>query len=111
MANPSKRKGTAHESAVVHLLQVVGFDADRMPLSGNKDRGDIRGVKGWTIECKDTGLVGLAAAMDEARREAVNNGTADYCVVMKRRGSAIGRAYVIQELDSWATREYLRAGL
>ena len=49
----SKQKGTAFETAVVGFLRDNGFPyAERAPLSGNKDRGDITGTPGLAWEVK-----------------------------------------------------------
>lgn len=47
MANPSKKKGTRYESAVVKFMTAAGLDVARKALSGNKDVGDleVRGLK------------------------------------------------------------------
>jgi len=42
MSNPSKKKGTAAETRVVKFLVDHGVKARRQPLSGNKDKGDIK---------------------------------------------------------------------
>ena len=41
MANPSKKKGTRAETAVVNFLNAKGVPARRRPLSGSEDKGDI----------------------------------------------------------------------
>ena len=41
MANPSKRKGTAFESALVAHIEAAGFHARRVALAGAADQGDI----------------------------------------------------------------------
>ena len=42
MANPSKNKGTAAETAVVRHAWAQGFtDAERIALSGANDQGDV----------------------------------------------------------------------
>lgn len=47
MANPSKKKGTRYESAVVKFMTAAGLDVARKALSGSQDSGDIevRGLK------------------------------------------------------------------
>lgn len=50
MANKNKAKGTHAETKVVRLLQAAGIDADRMPLKGNMDEGDV-----WCIAHFDNG--------------------------------------------------------
>lgn len=47
MANPSKKKGTRYESAVVKFMTAAGLDVVRKALSGSQDSGDleVRGLK------------------------------------------------------------------
>ena len=53
MANPSKRKGTAAETAAVKAARRLGFPlADRHPLKGAKDEGDIWLCPGLIVEVK-----------------------------------------------------------
>jgi hypothetical protein len=83
----SKRKGTAWESAVVQFLRENGVpNAERRALNGNKDRGDIAGIPGVAIECKSAARVEMAAWMDEAEAERVNDGADVGLVWIKRRG-------------------------
>lgn len=49
MSNKSKQRGTAAETAVVRAARTRGFPhADRLALTGNKDRGDVRLTTGLT---------------------------------------------------------------
>ena len=41
MVNKSKAKGTAAETRIVNYLRAAGINADRQPLKGNNDEGDI----------------------------------------------------------------------
>ena len=41
MANPSKAKGTAAETAVVRLAAAMGIPAKRVALAGAADQGDV----------------------------------------------------------------------
>jgi len=79
------------------------WEVDRRVKRGAKDRGDIGGIPGWAIECKNRKRMALAEWVDEARLEAENAG-ADFCaVVHKRRGK--GKAadqYVTMTLDTLA---------
>lgn len=53
MANPSKAKGTAAETAVVKYARENGFPlADRLTLTGRYDRGDIGLCPGVIVEVK-----------------------------------------------------------
>jgi hypothetical protein len=83
----SKRKGTAWESAVVEHLRANGVPyAERRALNGAKDRGDIAGIPGVAIECKSAARVELAAWVDEAEAERVNDRADVAAVWIKRRG-------------------------
>lgn len=42
MSNKNKAKGTRAESRVVKYLKEHGLNAERQPLKGNKDEGDIK---------------------------------------------------------------------
>ena len=53
MTNPSKKKGTAAETAVVDYLRQFTPFAERRALAGSSDRGDISGVLGAVIEVKN----------------------------------------------------------
>lgn len=87
MANPSKAKGTAWESAICTYLRDRGWPyVERRTLSGSKDRGDIAGIPGLVIEAKSTKTVALGAYLDEANTEALNDGANLGVVWLKRRG-------------------------
>jgi len=81
MANPSKRKGTAGETAVVATLVEQGWPhAERRALSGAKDRGDVAGVPGIVIEVKNEREFHISAWLKEAATEKAND-HADHGVV------------------------------
>lgn len=82
----SKDKGTAWESAIRDYLQESGWPhAERLPLSGNRDRGDVVGVHGVVIEAKAAAEWGhLGVAIREAEVERVN-ARAQLGVVWKKR--------------------------
>jgi hypothetical protein len=103
VANPSKRKGTAFETAFVRWLQENGWPrAERRALHGTQDLGDIiNGPEGWTLELKSTQAL-RPDFVDEAEREASNAGTPMYAAVMKRRGkSDPGEALVVMPARIW----------
>lgn len=98
MANPSKAKGTAAEVAVRDYLRRAGYPAERLPTEGAKDRGDIVGIPGITIEVKACREMALAQWVDEANAEADNAGQGVAVVWHKRRGTTDpGRWYVTLE--------------
>ena len=97
----SKQKGTAFETAVVRYLRDHGFTyAERAPLAGNKDRGDITGTPGLVWECKNHKALALAEWSDETYVEMVNAG-ADYgiLVVKRPRYGEPGDAYAVLPLS------------
>lgn len=106
--NAAKIRGTRWESAVVEFLQRNGFPSvERRALAGNLDRGDIAGIPGLVIECKDVAALNLAGWCDEAHQEAVNARAPWWCVVVKRRRSkgstgSAADAYVILSLAVFA---------
>lgn len=97
MSNPPRRKGTAAESALVAWFRLHGFPfADRQPLRGNRDQGDIALCPGVVVEVKNhagapaLGAPGpkvLAAWLTQAETERTN-ADADLCpLVVKRAGT------------------------
>ena len=118
MANTSKSKGTAAESALVRYMRANGYPgADRQPLRGNRDAGDILLCPGIVIEVKahksaGTGQPGhaqLAEWMAQAEAERVNAGAALCPLVVKRAGTADpGRWWAY--LPAWACAELMGTG-
>ena len=97
MSNPSKSKGTAAETALVRWLRANGFPgADRQPLRGGRDQGDVALCPGVVVEVKyhagpaATGqptAATLAAWLDEVDVEQSNAGAAVAFLVVKRKGT------------------------
>jgi hypothetical protein len=95
VSNPSKRKGTLFEVAVVEFLRENGFPhAERRALRGVNDAGDIAGVVGWTIEAKNHKAMDLGDWCKQAAAEAVNAGGSRWAVVHKRRQHSTAEAFV-----------------
>jgi hypothetical protein len=87
MANKSKAKGTAAESAVVSYLQERELLAVRMPLHGNADRGDIQVFPlPITIEVKNHRAMDLGTWVNEMLAEKTNGKTKLGVVWHKRVG-------------------------
>jgi hypothetical protein len=101
----SKAKGTRHESAIVTFLRDHGFTyADRVPLSGSRDRGDVTlGPGSPVIEAKNQSRHSFSEWLDEANTEA-SNARAPFGVVWaKRRGkSSPGDGYVVMDGHTFA---------
>lgn len=84
----SKQKGTAWETAVVRYLQDFSPVVERRALHGGKDKGDVAGIPGVVIECKNEKTLTLAAYVDEAVAEG-DNADADVAAAwIHRRGKA-----------------------
>ena len=109
MTNPSKRKGTAFESACRdYLADVLGRRIERLPAGATLDRGDLTGVDGVAVECKAVKQINLAAIVDEAVAEAANVGPGTLpLAIIKRRQRGVEHAYAVMPLESWCDL-YLR---
>jgi hypothetical protein len=69
-------KGTFWETQCVKYLRERGIsDADRIPRSGAKDRGDIKSIPGVTIEAKNWHTYQFAKWLQEAAIEAAHAGS------------------------------------
>jgi len=104
LTSPEKRKGSSFEREVVAFLRSAGFPyAERAYGAGRQDdQGDIDGLPGLVIECKNHKAFDLAGWLGEAERER-GNARADYgVVVVKRRGKAADQAYVVLTLADFA---------
>lgn len=87
MANPSKQKGTAAETAVVNFFQRMGWKhAERRALQGALDKGDIAGLPGVCVEVKDCRTLTFGPWLKEAQVETANANADIGFVFAKRRG-------------------------
>lgn len=101
-----KARGDQWERDVVTALRGHGFPLAerRLRLGAHDDRGDIDGFPGWLMECKDTHALRLPEWIDEAKYEAGQHIYRPVPVlIVKRRGHAANRAYVVMELADFAT--------
>ena len=90
----------ASETAIVTFLRSHGFPyADRVPLSGSRDRGDVTiGPGSPAIEAKSQARHSLAEWLDEAHGEAMNARAPFGVVWFKRRGkTSAGDGYVLMD--------------
>jgi hypothetical protein len=74
----------------------------RPALHGAQDKGDLFGLPGWTLQCRDTAKIDLAGAVDDAREQAANAGTRWFAAIVKRRRKGVDQAYVVMPADVWA---------
>lgn len=104
MANPSKQRGTAAETAVVRAAQTRGFPhSDRLTLSGARDRGDVRFTTGLTAgvvaEVKGGNMARTASDalvekwLDEAELAKKHTGAAVSFLVVQRGGHGLPNAH------------------
>lgn len=82
----SKKKGTAFERLIADYLVQYWPYADRAPLTGNKDRGDISGTPGLVWELKNAKTIRLSEWLEETETERQNANADHGILVVKRRG-------------------------
>jgi hypothetical protein len=79
------KKGPHWEARIVAYLRDHGVPhAERRVMGGGSDRGDVAGIPGVVIEAKNVASLQLAAWVDEAEAERVND-RADVAVVWHHR--------------------------
>jgi len=100
VVNKNKIKGSAFERDVADYLAANGFpEADRRYGAGhNLDKGDIIGVPGFALECKNQTQIKLAEFLAEALIEAVHAKKKYGAAVIKRRGKGVAESYVVMSL-------------
>jgi hypothetical protein len=103
VATAGQRKGDQFERDVVQYLTPWWPRAERRRARGVRlDRGDLVGIDGWVVECKDHASIDLAGFVDQAAQEAENAGVSRYVAVVKRRRRGIDQAYAVMPLRVWA---------
>lgn len=107
----SKAKGTKWETEVVRFLQSSGAPyAERRALHGTGDRGDVSGIPGVVIECKNVATASLGSWLDEAEKERAND-RADLGVVWHhRRGKANAADGIVSMTGATLVRLLAAAG-
>ena len=90
MPNPQKQKGSAYERLVVDYLRSQGFTVERTRAGWADDRGDVHGINGFTIECKNHRALSLSEWVGELVVECRNAGHSVGAVVHKKRGATDG---------------------
>lgn len=99
----ARRKGSTFARAVCdYLAATLSLPVERRVDGGSKDRGDVAGLPRWVIEAKACRQLDLSGWMDEALKEAANDGAPFYAVVAKRRMKGTHQAYVVMPLEIWA---------
>lgn len=97
----AKAAGTRFETDVVSYLQDhVDDGIERRSKNGNKDRGDVSGLKHMgqriVIECKNTSRINLGAWANEVELERGNDDAGVGVIAHKRHGKG-------QPQDQWVT--------
>jgi len=106
----ARQAGSRFERVIADWLKTrLSNDAiDRRVRNGQKDRGDIGGVKTAlggrvVIEAKDAARHDLSGWLTEAQTEAGNDDAIVGAVVFKRRGTANpAHQYVLMDLETFA---------
>lgn len=114
MSNPSKNKGTAAETAVVRWARDHGYPhADRQPLRGNRDAGDIALTPGVIVEVKNRRLpTGIPTAVDltewmrqtESEREVAR---ADVGILVVKRNGTTDPGRWFAYVTAWTIAEII----
>lgn len=112
--NPSRAKGTAAESAIVRWARANGFPwADRQPLRGGRDQGDITLCPGVIVEAKDHARTGvqitpgtLRTWMAQTETERAN-ARADHAVLVVKRGGTTDPGRWSAYVTAWALAELI----
>lgn len=99
--NKAKQSGTRFETDVVRYLQPDFPEVERRALAGSKDKGDIKGIPGWTAELKANKAYLFSQALRQAEVEARNAGTKWYVAIMKRHQHSTEDAFAIMSLRQW----------
>ena len=110
----ARKAGADMESATVHYLAWALNDPriERRHLTGSKDRGDVTGVmldqERVVIECKNTARLDIPKHLDDAQKEARNDGAVFWAVAQKRARiglksrETVGQQLVYMTLEQYA---------
>lgn len=80
----AKAKGTTAEREVVRYLQNWWPAAERRALSGNRDRGDVAGIRNLVVEVKAAKAQLIGPWQRETLIEMANDGSLFCMLVVKR---------------------------
>lgn len=96
-----KRKGTAHETAIVNYLTSQGISARRVVQTGRYDQGDIHAGEDWVLEAKNCKDITPSEFVRQAIREAKNADRPFGVAVVKKRNANIKDSYVMTDLETF----------
>ena len=104
MTTPSKRKGSQFERDVVKWLITMGYPcAERAYGAGRHDDvGDIDGIDGVVIECKNEIRINIPGYLQELEDEMINADAETGVVLIKKRGTSnISESYAVMPAELW----------
>ena len=104
MTSPSKQKGDKAELELARILADLLDLKVRRKLGAGRtdDEGDLEGIPGWTVECKNYAdlATGINVGLKDLEREQANAGTTFGVCFVRRRG---GRWIAVMDLPQIAT--------
>ena len=104
MTTPSKRKGSQYERDVVKWLRSMGYPcAERAYGAGRHDDvGDIDGINGVVIECKNEKAIRSPQYLRELEDEMTHADAETGVVLIKKRGTSnISESYAVMPAELW----------
>jgi len=105
MTHPNKTKGSQYERDVVKWLRSYGFPcAERAYGAGRHDDvGDIDGIDGVVIECKNEKRINIPGYLQELDDEMIHADAETGVVLVKKRGTTnVSESYAIMPAWLWA---------
>lgn len=99
----SRRKGATYELDVVHYLQGAGWRYVERRIAGMAaDKGDLAGIPGVVIECKNRKELDLSGYVAQLEQEIATAGAETGVVIIKKRGVAdVGQHYAVMPVARW----------
>lgn len=91
----ARARGTAAETKFVDYLRQFYPWAERRALNGSKDRGDVAGVPGITVEVKAAKRMELGAWLRELDAEMINDRSDVGFLAVKPIGKTKGEDYFV----------------
>lgn len=104
MTTAAKRKGSQFERDVVKWLRSMGYPcAERAYGAGRHDDvGDIDGINGVVIECKNEKAIRIPKYLRELEDEMTHADAETGVVLIKKRGTSnISEAYAVMPAELW----------
>lgn len=103
----AKAKGTRWETSVRDFLNATLFSLVKIyrpAQEGFRDVGDLHGLPGFVIQCKDwrDWQSAIREGLDGAVTQAGNAGETYGIAVVKRARKPVGDAYVVMRLSDFA---------